>query len=488
MKNSSQRLSLISISIVALALCCILFADIQIYSVEPWHELNRMLIGLFSPDLSILDYAFPALGQTVAFALIATAGSALLGLLLSLFFHSWLIRVVCASSRAVHELFWGLIFMQVFGLSAVTGILAILIPFTGTFAKVFSEIFEQQSAEPARTVSVKTGKLSLYCYTLLPQALPEILSYIRYRFECALRSSTILGFIGLPTLGFYLETAFKQGHYGESATLLLLFFGLIASIKIWFHRRLAVIYLVLSILLLPKTPTVDASLWSFLSHDIWPSALLAGDWWNAYGWYKTQLISVALPAIKDTLLLSQIALAGSALVALISYGLASKKLSKYGSYRIGQGLLLVMRSTPEMILAFIFLLLFGPSFLPAIFALSIHNGGLIGFLIAEKCNQLRLRLDAPKSLNLYFYELTPKIYGHFLTLLLYRWEVIVRETAILGILGVTTLGFYIDSAFEDIRYDRAAFLIVMTALLNIFIDSLARKIRSYGQLNNLVTR
>ncbi len=53
----------------------------------------------------------------------------------------------------------------------------------------------------------------------------------------------------------------------------------------------------------------------------------------------------------------------------------------------------------------------------------------------------------------------------------------MRETAILGILGITTLGFYVDSAIQELRFDRAIVLIFITALLNIGIDSLARTIR-----------
>ena len=64
-----------------------------------------------------------------------------------------------------------------------------------------------------------------------------------------------------------------------------------------------------------------------------------------------------------------------------------------------------------------------------------------------------------------------------LAFLFYRWEVILRETAILGILGIQTLGFYVDSAIAEIRLDRAMFLIVITALLNIAVDGLSRAIR-----------
>ncbi len=62
--------------------------------------------------------------------------------------------------------------------------------------------------------------------------------------------------------------------------------------------------------------------------------------------------------------------------------------------------------------------------------------------------------------------------------LFYRWEVIMRETAILGIWGIHTLGFSIESAIADMRIDRAMALILVTALLNIFVDICSRRIRT----------
>ena len=64
----------------------------------------------------------------------------------------------------------------------------------------------------------------------------------------------------------------------------------------------------------------------------------------------------------------------------------------------------------------------------------------------------------------------------------------MRETAILGILGIATLGFFVDSAMADIRLDRAMFLIAVTAALNIGIDILSRRIRSHLRLNSQAGR
>lgn len=476
----------LSFLFLVLALLCLPFADLVMYQVEPWTELSRMGQGILSPSFPELSILANSLMVTVAFAFVAVAGAAFLGLLLALIYSSRTVRVFSASIRAVHELFWGLIFMQVYGLSATTGILAILVPFTGIFAKVFAEIIEQQSPVPNSTLSNQSDRLSRNFYTWLPQSWPQIVSYTRYRFECALRSSTILGFIGLPTLGFYLETAFKQGQYDEAAGLLLAFFILIASIRWWWKLPVPSYvflpsYLVLAMVALPEAPQVYRStLGQFLSEDIWPKVLLSADVGGSINWYQTQLFDVAMPALWDTLLLSQLALVFTGLLVLLLYPWASKVFfpSQFSVMRrFSQTVLLVLRSIPEMIFAFVFLLIFGPSGIPAVIALALHNAGLISYLLVRHSEQISYRADASSGLNHYLYEVTPRIYPHFLSLLLYRWEVIIRESAILGILGITTLGFYIDSAFEDIRYDRAIFLIIIAALLNIAVDSLSRKLR-----------
>ena len=116
------------------------------------------------------------------------------------------------------------------------------------------------------------------------------------------------------------------------------------------------------------------------------------------------------------------------------------------------------------------------------FALALHNGGLIAFLVANASDaeyQSRIRRpDDPKGVAFYAYVETPRRFPAMLAFLFYRWEVILRESAIMGILGVATLGFYIDSAFEEIRYDRAFLLIIFTAILNMLVDGLSRRLRS----------
>jgi phosphonate transport system permease protein len=177
-----------------------------------------------------------------------------------------------------------------------------------------------------------------------------------------------------------------------------------------------------------------------------------------------------------------IALVATGILALVFFPLISPLLLGRASRIAGHLFLVVTRSTPEYILAFVLLNLWGPTMLPAIVALSLHNSAIIGHLIGRFTEGIRLRIDASRGLNRYAWEILPRIYRPMIALLFYRWEVILRETAILGILGIATLGFYVDSAFADLRFDRAMFLILITALLNICVDAISRAIRSHLRL------
>ena len=482
-RSTAQALLQVTLIIVAVALLCIPLADLQLHQVAPWHELGLIAEGVVTPHWQDPASLLEATGLTVAFALLAVTLAAPLGLLMAIYFHWRWLRITAAAIRSVHELFWGLLFMQVFGLSAVTGLLAILIPYCGVFAKVFAEIIEQQPRQPVSTIDPASSRLLRHAYSLVPQALASMLHYVRYRFECALRSSAILGFIGLPTLGFHLETAFKQGQYSQAAAVLWVFLLMIATVRYWLRPWLVIPWLLLSLWLLPSNP-VPVSLdlaWQFVSVDIWPSALREGDW-SRFGHWLWQLLSEqALPGILETLYLTQMALALTALIILLCWPLASRRTASQPVWFGGRFLLLILRSTPEMILAFVFLLLFGPSGLPAVLALALHNGGLIAFLIAngnDVDHRQQQRPDDPHRLLRLAYLDNPRQYPAMLALLFYRWEVIMRESAMMGILGIATLGFYIDSAFSEIRFDRAFFLIVITALLNIGVDAVSRRLRA----------
>lgn len=476
-----------------IALVCLAFADLAVTTVNPWREMGRLALGIVTPDFFATEQLGSALLYTLAFAFLGVAVGNVFGFLLSLVFFSRLVRVGCAFVRSVHELFWALIFLQVFGLSPLTGILAIGLPYAGIIAKVYAEILEEADPAPLQALPRGTGLVSSFAFARLPDAWAHFKTYSMYRMECGLRSSAILGFVGLPTLGFHLETAFRHGQYSEASALLILFYLVIATMRVWMKKRLLPLYLIGALAVLPWGAEISAAnIVRFFTHDIVPYPIRAAETFDLaalaalWQWLRMLLVEQALPGIVNTVQLTMIALVATGLLGAMFFPLISPLFLGRKGRIAGHVFLVVVRSTPEYILAYIFLQLWGPSMLPAIIALSLHNGGIIGYLIGRFTESMRLRADAPKGLDLYGFEALPRVHRQLLAFLFYRWEVILRETAILGILGIATLGFYVDSAFADIRHDRAIVLIVVTAMLNICIDVLSRAIRSKLRLQTRI--
>lgn len=479
LRGDSPGLSLARRSLILVALCLLAlpFADLAIVTHDPWAELARMAVGLAWPSWSTLSSPLQATALTVGVALWGTFLGILLGFPLALVFaRSRLVRAGCAFVRAIHEVFWALLFLQVFGLSAVTALAALAVPYAGIFAKVYAEILEQTPGSAADSLPPGAGRFSRFIYAELPLVWARLAAYTRYRFECSLRASVLLGFVGLPTLGFHLEGAFREGRYHEAGALLWLFYLLIGSIGVWSHRRLVPWLLLASLFVLGPWPQVDGGLlWRFVSQDLWPAPLLAGDWTGLVAWFTE--IPDLLPAIANTLLLGLMGTVGALLIALLAWPLASRHFGNRPSRFAGKALLIGLRSTPELMLAFIFLLLLGPSMLPAWLALALHNGALLAFLAARHADNLEPGMPGLPASGRCAYELLPRLYPGLLALLFYRAEVIIRETALLGMLGVATLGFYIDSSFAYLMFDQAFFLLLVTAMINIAVDAAARRYR-----------
>jgi len=466
----------------------LLFADIEIISLEPWEELRKFFLALFTPNWSDPLEIGEALLQTLAFAILGVVFGSLFGFLLALIFHWRWVRTSCAFIRAIHELFWALIFLQIFGLHPLTGLLAIGLPYAATFAKVYAEILEEGDRSALQAISYKTSVVSAFFYARLPDLWVHFKTYTLYRLECALRSSTILGFVGLPTLGYSLSSAFMEGHYSEVWAILLLFYLIIATIRYWVRPSLLPVYIIIAPFIVANDSQIKLeNMIRFFTQDIIPAPIRRGENLSAFwDWLSDLIMTQALPGIINTIVLTQIALVVAGVLSLLLFPLISQHFFNRTGRSIGHVLLVVIRSTPEYILAYILLQMWGPSMLPAIVALAMHNGAIIGHLIGRYSTEVQLRIDAINGVNRYFYELLPRLYGQFLAFLFYRWEIILRESAILGILGITTLGFYIDSSIQELHLDKAMILIVITALLNVVVDAMSRHLRSKLRLKTEV--
>ena len=145
--------------------------------------------------------------------------------------------------RSIPELVWALVFVRVVGLGPTAGVLAIALTYGGMLGKVYADILESGDGEATRSLLANgSGRLQSFAYALLPQNATELTSYTVYRWECAIRSSVVLGFVGAGGLGQQLDNSTKMFAGGEVATMLLVFIALVAladQVSAWLRKALA---------------------------------------------------------------------------------------------------------------------------------------------------------------------------------------------------------------------------------------------------------
>ena len=222
----------------------------------------KFFISFFPPNVSAEFLAKTLKGtlETLAISAIGTLLAALFGVLLALPASGrygaalqQITRFVLNLLRSVPELVWAAVMVLAAGLGPfagtlalalhTTGVLAIAITYGGMLGKVYAEILESSDTRNARALlEAGSGRLATLCYGLLPGAAQELASYTVYRWECAVRASVVMGFVGAGGLGQLMDTSMKMLNGGEAATILIVFLLLVLladAISAFFRRVLA---------------------------------------------------------------------------------------------------------------------------------------------------------------------------------------------------------------------------------------------------------
>jgi len=153
------------------------------------------------------------------------------------------VRLILAFLRSIHELVWAWLFVVAFGLSPMAGILALAIPYGGILGRVYAEVLQDVPQAPLHALRVAgASEWKVFLYGRFPMALPDLLSYGFYRWECSIRSAAILSFVGIPGLGYLIQVSLIDLKYSQVWTLLAFMVAIIVLVESWSNlvrRRLA---------------------------------------------------------------------------------------------------------------------------------------------------------------------------------------------------------------------------------------------------------
>jgi phosphonate transport system permease protein len=148
------------------------------------------------------------------------------------------VRALLILLRSVPELVWAILFVRVVGLGPTAGVLAIALTYCGMLGKVYAEIIDSSDAHATETLLANgSSRLAALLYGALPASSAELVSYTVYRWECAIRGSAVIGFVGAGGLGQRMDESTRMMAGAEVSTMLIVFV-LLVGVADWVSRML----------------------------------------------------------------------------------------------------------------------------------------------------------------------------------------------------------------------------------------------------------
>ena len=143
------------------------------------------------------------------------------------------LRVLFAFTRGVPELVWALLIVFVFAPGVLAGALALAVHNYGILGKLSAEVVENMDTRPARALrGAGAGNFQVVLYGVLPQALPQLLTYLLYRWEVIIRTTVVVGFVAAGGLGREFRIQMSYLHYDDVALLLICYLALVVGVDL----------------------------------------------------------------------------------------------------------------------------------------------------------------------------------------------------------------------------------------------------------------
>ncbi|MDD9878001.1 MAG: phosphonate ABC transporter, permease protein PhnE [Magnetovibrio sp.] len=126
-------------------------------------------------------------------------------------------------ARTVPDIVWALIFIYPFGVGPVAGILALTIHTTGAQGKLFAEVNENIDHKPIDGIrSVGGNWFEEIRFAVVPQVMPNFISYTFWRLALNVQAATVMGFVGAGGIGYELINAVKLLYFLDTGAILLM--------------------------------------------------------------------------------------------------------------------------------------------------------------------------------------------------------------------------------------------------------------------------
>ncbi|WP_110588799.1 phosphonate ABC transporter, permease protein PhnE [Microbacterium suaedae] len=501
----------------------------------------------------MLPLDFPSIGelvsltlQTLAIVTVATALSVVLSLPIAIFAASattpnrWLggaSRTLIVVLRAIPDLVLAIIFFRMFGLGAVPGILAMGLHSIGMVGKLYADAIEELDRGPVEALrAAGASRWQQILSGVIPPLLPQIIATALHRFDINLRTSVLLGYVGVGGIGLALADALNTMNYQRGMALAFVVLILCIAVELisgsirtallgransrrrgllgvfdrlsdgwvtrgnathepqrtksgsirvappWDGDRIRRFLGLSAVVIIVAAAIVGAEIDPvafFLGIADFPATIAHffppsdGDLGDLL--FESMLVTVQI-GLASTLI--------GVVIAIPIGSLAARNVAPNATVAMAFRVLIVcVRAFPELILAIIFIVMMGLGPVPGALALGIGSIGLLGKLVADSLEETDVRVqDAVRAngatrLQIYGAATLRQVLPAFVAHVMYQLDVNIRAATLLGIVGAGGIGFYLLQANRVLQFDVVTFILLMILAVVLTLEAISAWVR-----------
>ncbi|KAA9160263.1 phosphonate ABC transporter, permease protein PhnE [Amycolatopsis acidicola] len=504
-----------------LATGCWALADLKINVAtvaDSFSNATKFARRMFPLDFPPLGELLGLAGQTMAIVISATLLSVLLSVPLAILAAATTTpgrgarlsaRAVIVLARAIPDVVLAIVFFRIFGLGAMTGVLAMGLHSVGMVGKLYADAVEQID-EGVRS-AVRAGGAARgqeLVAGVLPQVLPSFIATALHRLDINLRISVVLGFVGVDGLGYEIANSFQRLDYrrGMALALVVLILCVLVELGSGAIRR-ALLRGGRTTVRVPAQrgariapqwtfarvrrtcytgATVLAVVFSLWGADLSPVRFFGGlgDIGHNLGLFWPPdtggMFGQLLADLGETVKIALAATVLGALFALPIGALAARNVAPLPWVARAFRMVVVgVRGIPELVLAIVFVVITGLGPVAGTFALAVGAVGLLGKLVADSLEEVdpeveqALRATGATRLQVFTSATLPQAAPAFVAHVLYQFDTNIRSATLLGIVGAGGIGFDLLSASRILEFGMVTTILILVFATVLLVELLA---------------
>ena len=440
---------------------------------------------MFPPDTSFINAILGPLRDTVYISLLGTSLGGIIGAIGTVACNSYVnqwkvvrmaLKAVVHLFRCIPVLILALLCTFVFGLGLWSGIIAVTAATAAVLTRLGYEDSENAELRTARVLEYAgAGRLKAYWVSVWKQVFPGYLANLLYLLESNVRNAAVLGFVGAGGIGLLLNEKLAWREYGKVGMILCVLYLVVLATEVlseflrvrlvesetkqrkWFISA-AVLVSFFIFCMIPFYPAAvemnKTALMSIVEGVVYPDI--------------TMLFSFAaddVPALLvETFCIAFLGTLGGALAAAFFSVLSCFRFFGFAAV-LARLILLVFRSVPVLVYGLLWIRVTGPGPFAGVLTLALCSIGLLAkrFLIAIDSVDLKaygaLRAAGIPALAAVRWGIVPQILPHFVSAVLYRMDINLREAAVLGLVGAGGIGTPLVLAMNHYEWKQAGALL-----------------------------